>query len=153
MSIIAICSDSHDNMPNIKKFLNYCKQNKIKTILHCGDITSLQTFNYIQENFDGGIFAVLGNADMVSLEKKQILEIDNLKIGLAHIPKTARKLLQENKNLDFVFYGHTHKPWIEKIDSTYFANPGTLAGLTYRATFAVLDTKTKKMELKLLDNL
>jgi len=153
MSKIAIISDSHDNMPNIEKFLNYCKENKIKTLLHCGDITSLQTWNYIQDNFDGKIHAVMGNADMFDMQKKQIIEIDAIKIGFAHHKEMTVRLMTKENNLDFAFYGHSHKPWIEKIGNTFLANPGSLAGMGYKAAFAILDTKNKKLELKLLEGL
>ena len=52
---------------------------------------------------------------------------------------------------DYVFYGHNHTPWEEKIGNTVVANPGTLAGMFQKATFAVLDTKNKKLELKILE--
>jgi len=153
MSIVAIISDSHDNMPNIKTFLDYCKKNKIKTLLHCGDVTSLETWNYINDNFNGQIHAVMGNADMFDLQRKQIIEIDAIKIGFAHHKETAARLISKENNLDFAFYGHSHKPWIEKFENTYLANPGSLAGMGYKAAFAILDTKTKKLELKLLEEL
>lgn len=153
MSTIAICSDSHDNLPNIQKFLKFCQEQNIKTILHCGDISSLKTFNYIQDHFDKEIHAVEGNADQINLPKKQIIQIENLKIGLAHRKNTAKNLLIKNPDLKFIFYGHTHKPWIEQMNNTYLANPGTLAGMFYKASFAILDTKTKKLELKLCEEL
>ncbi len=153
MSKIAIISDSHDNIPNLEKFSNYCKKNKIKTLLHCGDVTSLETFNYIQDSFNGDIHAVRGNADMFTLDKKKIIEIDSLKIALAHHKEIVASLMTKENNLDFAFYGHSHKPWIEKFNNTYLANPGSLAGMGYKAVFATLDTKTKKLELQLLEDL
>ena len=59
--------------------------------------------------------------------------------------------LAESGKYDFVFYGHNHKPWIEEIGETFLANPGTLAGLFNKATFAILDTENKKLELKILE--
>lgn len=153
MSKIAIISDSHDNIPNLEKFLEYCKKNKIKTLLHCGDITSLETFNYIQDHFDGDIYAVRGNADMFTLNKIQIIEIASLKIAMSHHKETAVRLMTKENNPDFIFYGHSHKPWIEKFENAYLANPGSLAGMGYKAAFAILDTKTKKIELKILEGL
>jgi len=153
MTKIAIISDSHDNLPNIQKFLTFCRKNNVKAMLHCGDISSLKTYDYLQENFDGEIFAVEGNADQIDLPKKQIFQIENLKIGLTHLKALAKNLLIKNPNLDFIFYGHTHKPWIEHMNNCYLANPGTLAGMFYKASFAILDTKTKKLELKILDKI
>jgi len=37
---IAIISDSHDNIPNIEKFLTWAKDNQVEMIIHCGDIAA-----------------------------------------------------------------------------------------------------------------
>jgi len=42
---------------------------------------------------------------------------------------------------------------MENSGDCIIANPGNLAGLIYKATFAILDAKTKKLELKILDSL
>ncbi|MFZ5364701.1 MAG: metallophosphoesterase family protein [Patescibacteria group bacterium] len=153
MSKIAILSDSHDNLPNLHKFIEYCAENKISMALHCGDITSLSTWNYLQDNFKGEVHAVGGNADMIKLPRKKIIDINGIKIGLVHHPLAAKRLIEKENDLGFIFYGHSHKPWIEKIANMYLANPGTLAGMFYKATFAVLNTKTKKLNLILLDQI
>ncbi|MCX6797241.1 MAG: metallophosphoesterase family protein, partial [Candidatus Doudnabacteria bacterium] len=59
----------------------------------------------------------------------------------------------ESQKYDFVFHGHTHKPWQETIGKTIIINPGTLAGLFNKATFAVFDTETKKAQLILLEKI
>lgn len=55
--------------------------------------------------------------------------------------------------LDIIFYGHTHKPWIEEKNGMQIANPGTLGGVFTPSTFAVWETESGKLELKLLNNL
>ena len=52
-----------------------------------------------------------------------------------------------------MFYGHTHKPWFVGKNDIIIANPGTLGGVFYKASFAVLDTDTGKLELKILENI
>ena len=163
---IAIISDSHDNMMTVKTFLDYAKENKIDQIIHCGDVTDLETLKYFSENFSGKIYLCDGNADQKFFTPKEVeifsnielynkygeLEIDNLKICFTHYETMGRNYALMQK-YDHVFYGHTHKPWQERIGRTLFSNPGTLAGLFYRASFAVWDTKTNKLELKILDRL
>jgi putative phosphoesterase len=119
---------------------------------------------YLQENFLGSIYFVLGNAD--SFEKQDILmgdnfnyygkvglvEIAGINIGLCHEPYLVDKVLELGE-CDFVFYGHTHKPWIEERDGVNVVNPGTLGGMFQKSTFAVLDTKTNNLELKLTNSL
>ena len=74
---------------------------------------------------------------------------NNIKIAFTHYLDKAKKLA-ETKRYNYVFYGHTHKPWEEEINSTKIINPGTLAGVWNRSTFAILDTKIKKVELIIL---
>ena len=60
---IAIISDVHDNIPNLKKVLDYCAQNSVEKMICCGDLASLETLNYLNNNFAGEIFFVFGNMD------------------------------------------------------------------------------------------
>lgn len=165
-TIIAICSDSHDNMPNIEKFLKYCRENKIKTIIHCGDVTTQQTRTFFTENFNGIIYFADGNAEIQQQKPQKrtnkfqkikrnpvpFVEIpkNNVALAACHQRDKALRLARKNK-YDFVFYGHSHKPWKDKINNTTLINPGTLAGMFYRATFATFDTTTNKATLMLLD--
>ena len=50
-------------------------------------------------------------------------------------------------------YANNHRPWEETIGQTKLLNPGTLAGLFQKATFAVYDTETDKAQLVLLEKL
>lgn len=164
--LIAICSDSHDNIANINKFLNYCAQHQIKTIIHCGDITEDETKKYFTANFTGKINFAAGNAEISvqkqlkctnrfqKIKRRKIpcldLEFDKIKISACHAKSKAIQLAKKNI-YNIVFYGHNHKPWQEKINQTIVANPGNLAGMFYRATFAVYNTDNQKLELKILD--
>lgn len=162
---IAIISDSHDNLSNIKKALNYLKKEKIRTILHCGDICSLETLEEILKNFSGKIFIVLGNVDNDHLKQnkkffkkyprlkifreKGEIKIGKKRIAFVHFPLFARKLALTEK-YDLIFYGHTHKPWQEILNKKRIVNPGNLAGLYFQATFAVYDTNFDKLKLILI---
>jgi len=168
MSIIAICSDSHDNMVNIKKFTNFCNANKVNLVIHCGDVTEKDTEKNFIDNLKAKIVFVAGNADIVNQEKMKRtnrfqkikhepipfldLTIDNIKIAACHTRVKAKHLAGKNK-YGIIFYGHNHKPWQEKMNSSYLVNPGNLAGLFYRASFATYDTRTRKLALIILDQL
>jgi len=162
---IAICSDSHDNLTNIAKFLSYCDQHKTKTIIHCGDWCAPGTLRFFRENFKDEIYGVYGNvfdekntskvAEEQGIKIKNdglIVKINGLKILITHFQEKAKQFATTNK-FDIIFYGHNHKPWFEKVGSTYLINPGTLAGMFSRATFALYDSVTKKIDLKILDQL
>ena len=163
--LIAIASDLHDNLANWQIFNNYLNEQGITTLLFCGDLCNSETLQHIRQEFSGKIYFIAGNQELYDLQKVKnlknseflgrygIIEIENIKIGLIHEPYYKENLLKESDRLDYIFYGHTHKPWIADDNSLIIANPGTLGGLLYRASFALLNTKNKKLELKILDRL
>lgn len=166
---IAIISDTHDNIPNIEKFLEWAQKNKIEIIIHCGDVATGETIRFLAENFKGPIHLVYGNMDWPyrvetneacnQLENVKLhdnignLIIENLSIAFCHLPEVAKKLAESGK-YHLVFYGHTHKPWIETLENKcQLINPGALGGLFQKATFAAYDTENGKLELKILETL
>jgi len=175
---IAIISDIHDNIPNLKKVLDYCVSNKIEKIVCLGDLASLETLEYLNENFGGEIFFTFGNMDNDYLQnynfknnefgktkifkKEGEAEIDGKKIGFVHFPRIAKGMCRTGK-FKFVFYGHTHKPWEEVVEVPASAeasvrlskmlNPGNVAGQFFPATFAVWNTEDDKFELVRVDGL
>ena len=164
--LIAIISDLHDNLFNLKKFLAWSKQNKVKKIICCGDVGNAKTLKFLATNFSGDIFLVAGNAE--TFEVKNIIKYPNIKfyqetgvvnlaglyLGFCHQVYKAKKIIKESDNkLNFIFYGHSHKPWLEKTKDIILANPGNLADILYPASFAILNAKNKKLELKILSHL
>lgn len=164
---IAIISDSHDNIVNLDKFLNWSKDNQIEKIIHCGDLCAPGTLkNVLALKFSGEIYLIHGNVSdrellpRVAKEFSNVkfcgdsgeLKIDGKKIAFTHYLEEAKKLA-ETKKYDLVFYGHTHQPWEEKSKTIKLVNPGTLAGMFNRATFATYDTINDKLELRILDML
>jgi putative phosphoesterase len=165
---IAIISDSHDNMANLKKAMDWIKKEEIEVVIHCGDVCAPATLREILQEFSGKFHLVFGNVDgdrfgMAKIAFKEFpglkiwgelgeLEIDGKKIAFTHFPRFAQGLAAEQQ-YDIIFYGHDHKPWEKKIGKTRLVNPGNLAGLFYKASFAVYDTKTDKLELKILEKL
>ncbi|MCX6739817.1 MAG: YfcE family phosphodiesterase [Candidatus Parcubacteria bacterium] len=165
---MAIVSDSHDNLPNIKKAINYINKQKISVMIHCGDVCAPVILGEFAKLFKGKeIHVAKGNVDgdiegfkaMARKYPKIIyhgntgkVDIDKLSITFCHEPFLAKKMAESQK-YDFVFHGHTHKPWQEKVGKTTILNPGTLAGLFNKATFAIFDTETKKAQLILLEQI
>jgi len=158
---VAIISDVHNNETNLKKVLNYCKSENIKTIICCGDLASLETLDFLNDNFRGTIYYAFGNMDNDQLQdfefkdkyKNTFLfknfgeaELDNKKIAFIHFPDAAKKLCESGK-YNFVFYGHTHKPWEENINGCKMLNPGNAAGEIYPPTFAVWNTGNDEFKL------
>lgn len=168
---LAIISDTHGNLANIETALRKIGEEKASVIIHCGDIGGPETLK-VFEKFDGKIFAILGNMDKGYFHKEDFesgrfsnvklfgsenssgadvgeITIGDKKIAIVHFPEIAKNLAESQK-YDMVFYGHTHCPRQEKIGKTELVNPGNLSGLLYRPSFAVYDTQTDKLELKVL---
>ncbi len=151
---IAIISDTHDNSATIKKIIEYLNEEDIKLVLHCGDIASIETINKIKESFKGKVMFVKGNVekDLDDIPETEEIVLDGKRIAFCHKPELAKQLAESDK-YDIVFYGHTHKPWEEKIGKCRLVNPGEAAGQYQKPTFATYDTKTDELELKIVENL
>jgi len=166
---IAIISDVHNNEVNLKKVLDYCAREEIKTIICCGDLASKETLDFLCDNFTGVIHYTFGNMDEGQLQNYKILqkykntkvyrnfgetEIDGKKVAFVHYPNIAKELCATGK-YDFVFHGHTHKPWVASEEATAnqgqkkctILNPGNVTGDFYPPTFAMWDTENDKFEL------
>lgn len=158
----AIVSDTHDNIANFNKVIDFLHSEKIDVMLHCGDICNQQTIDEAQKRFKGEIYFVRGNGDfdLEIIPEKMEIVLDNKKIAWVHYPDIAKKLA-ESGNYDVVFYGHTHRPWEETIGNPStgsgrvcrLVNPGELAGQRYKPCFAIYDTQTNVLELKILEKL
>ncbi|MDX9893715.1 MAG: YfcE family phosphodiesterase [Patescibacteria group bacterium] len=164
---IAILSDSHDNVPNIEKCLDWLAKNNIAAIIHCGDLAAPSMIvNEFGPKFKGQFHFVHGNvadrelnqtlsakfANVTCHGDQGELELNGKKIVFNHYPDSAKALAESGK-YDLVFYGHDHTPWEKTIGQTKMLNPGTLAGLFNKATFAVYDTATDKAELIILEKI
>lgn len=165
---IAIISDIHDNIPNLTKVLNYCRENKVEKIICCGDLASLETLDFLNDNFKGEIFFVFGNMDNDylknypfknnSYKNTKIFKyfgetaIQNKQIAFVHKPEPAKKLCNSGK-YDFVFYGHTHKPWTEIANNCTLLNPGNVANQIYPPTFSIWNIDNNDFDLVRINGL
>ena len=164
---LAIISDTHDNVPNLEKALKWMNKNNVEQIIHCGDLCAPSILiNVLAPEFSGTIHMVFGNVEDRGLLLKVVADFPNVKhygdtgeiviggkkIAFVHFPEKAKQLARSGK-YDLVFYGHTHTPWEEVVGKTRVINPGTLAGLFAKATFAVYNTDTGNLELKILEKL
>jgi uncharacterized protein len=156
--LIGIISDSHDNLPAIKKSVEVFNSKNVDVILHAGDFVSPFTANEFRK-LKMKLIGVFGNNDgdkpFLKQKFKNIgeihstpykFEIDGKKIVLMHEPRLIDELLQDKK-YDIIVYGHTHKIDIRK-EKSLVINPGECGGwLTGRSTVAILDTKELNPEI------
>lgn len=163
-----IISDSHNNIVNLQKvFENYA--DKADFLIHCGDVNDKETLDFIIKNFNKDIYIVWGNTDVFSedIDLKQVYQADkdrlhffkkvgkfkikNYEVAITHYPKIAKDLQAAN---DYTFYGHSHKPYLAEINNKHWlVNPGNVAGLYQKASFALWYVDKGLFELKLLERL
>lgn len=158
-----VISDIHDNLVNLEKCINWGRGEKIANAICCGDMVNAETLKYLADNFKS-IYLARGNMEIYDeaeikkydninyLGRFGVFELDGKTAGLCHEPWFIKKVL-EIKKCDVVFYGHTHEPWVEEKDGRITANPGTLGGVFSKASFAVWDGASNKLELKILEML
>ena len=84
---IAIISDTHDNVPNLEKFLAWAKENKIEQIIHCGDLCAPSILKNILLFLDFPLYFLILSVN-ISLTEIMTAAKD-------YVAKTNRKLMFE----------------------------------------------------------
>ena len=157
---IAIIADIHDNIANLEKVISWCRSQNIKEMICAGDVTNSETLKILAKEF-AIVHLIRGNMDIYEQGEEQkypnikfygrsgVAEIAGQRVGICHEPAFINGLL--NKNCDLIFYGHTHKPWMEEKKGVKIINPGTLGAVFQRASFAVWDPDNGKIDLNLVE--
>lgn len=153
---IGIISDTHDNIPNIKKSLGVFKEQNVEVIIHAGDFVA--PFS-IWPFAEAGIkfISVFGNNDgekeglKLTIEKfggeiyesPYVFELAGKKFLLTHILPTEPDAFALKYNPNYFIYAHDHISKIEKRDNYLMINPGECGGWLYGdSTVVILDTET-----------
>ena len=158
---IGVISDSHDNLPNIRKAVQVFSTNGVEALIHGGDFCSPFTIPEFKLLSDKGVkmHAVFGNndGDRVLLARRGegfctfadgslIVTLDGKRIIVLHYPDLGEDLHRLGA-YDLVVYGHNHKVRVEG-GQKKLLNPGTCAGyLAESATVAVLETSDLKVDI------
>lgn len=149
-----IISDTHDNLPSLRKAINTFREQNVEIIFHAGDFISPFTARLF-EGFAGRLIGVFGNNDgeIIGLKKAYetigeihqeffLGEVQGRKIFLTHkgdlIPCMAK-----SGDVDILIYGHTHRQEIKKSGNSLIINPGECGGwLSQESTIALLDPES-----------
>ena len=162
--MIAVFSDLHDNLTNLRTWADWCRSQGIEKAIFCGDLTDRETFQELASLWPGELYFIQGNADNYTpadvpsrpgfhnLGRYGRIKLENRTIGLCHEPEYQAAVLKSGV-VDVLFYGHTHKPWQEQRDGTWLVNPGNLSGFGYPPSFALYDPVNNSWELKILQQL
>ncbi len=163
--IIAVMSDSHDNIWNLRNALAIIKERDAEMIIHCGDFIALFMLAELDQsgipvhgvfgNNDGDKylltkFSLTSLTNITLYDPVGLVEIDGFKICFTHHGIVGEGLASGGK-FNLVCFGHSHKYFLKKIGRTILLNPGEIMGKDGHPSFCLVDTdtvKTEKIELK-----
>jgi putative phosphoesterase len=157
--LIGLISDTHENMPLIRKAVAYFNSLHVDYILHAGDLISPITAREF-EKLAARMIAVFGNNDGERRMWRERIknwgeihdvfyegQFDGLKILMMHEPRQL-DALADSQYYDVIVYGHTHQVDERRNGKTVIINPGECGGwLTGRSTIAVLELPDKKISI------
>ncbi len=138
---IGVVSDTHNRSDHVKEIVNIFNEHKVELVIHTGDITNPQTLQCFQ-TLKCPLKGVFGNNDLneIGLEEiclknnfdfklpPYVISLENKKIAIFHEPDLISSLLEEQKDIDLVLHGHTHRYRNEDIEGVKYFNPGECAG-------------------------
>ena len=157
---IAIISDSHDQVLNMRAAVEAANQAGAQMLIHCGDLISPFMLKELAK-FAGAVHLIYGNnvgdqhiissqcgVKYPTINHHGILgfvEAGGRKIAFNHYPEMARGLANQG-NFDVVCCGHNHVYRVEKINNTLLLNPGDLLGAECQPAFILLDCATMEVQ-------
>ena len=150
---LGVMSDSHDNIPNVKRAVALFNEIGVELVVHAGDFIAPFAIDPLAD-LNCKVVGVFGNNDgerVVLVKKFEAIgevhpnlastSLGDKTIAVMHYPELAIPIAKSGE-YDIVVYGHTHKIDIQK-DSSLLLNPGETGGWTTgKATVAVVDIKT-----------
>ena len=150
---VAILSDIHDHIPNLRKALDRCRE--AEALICCGDLCSPFIAKELGQGFSSPVHIVFGNNDgdrfrlaangskfsHVSFHGEYVeLELGGRTFAVNHFDNIGRALAK-GETFDVVCFGHNHKFEIVRGKRSLIVNPGEIyGGLTGEATFVIYDT-------------
>jgi hypothetical protein len=158
--ILAVMSDTHDNIWNLRKALNLIKARGAEAIIHCGDFIA----PFILKELDEPgipVHGVFGNndGDQYLLTKFSLtefshitlyglmgeLKLDGFSVAFTHYRAVADGLAASGQ-FNLVCFGHSHEASLDRVGKTALLNPGEVMGKDGSPGFYLVDTSTKSYE-------
>ncbi len=156
--LIGIVSDTHDNVPLLRRALERLRERGAELVFHAGDIVSPFMAVPFQE---AGlrVIGVFGNNDGDKLYLRERfrgvgelhfgpheLELGGRRIVLMHEPRALEALISSGR-YDLIVYGHTHEVDLRS-GHPLVVNPGECGGwLSGKATCALVDLERLEVEI------
>jgi uncharacterized protein len=155
--LIGIMSDTHDNLPLVRKAVELFNERKAGYVIHAGDYTSPFTLKLFKDlkckyagifgNNDGDKLLLMERSEGNIYNQPYIFTLHNKKIVVMHEHHVA-DALADSGHYDLVVYGHTHKADIRKVKNTLVVNPGEVSAYLYgKSTVALVNLETLEAEI------
>ena len=137
---IGVVSDTHNNLPNVRRIVRLFNDAKVNRVVHTGDITRAATLEAFAQ-LDCPLYGVFGNNDV---GEKPALEVVIQKFGFNFVDPPLEVCWQDQQIIivhdplefegvladkhDLALHGHTHRQRIEQKNGCLIFNPGECAG-------------------------
>lgn len=126
-----LVSDTHRRDEKLRKLLE--RAGNIDVLFHMGDSEGNQAF--MEELAGCPVYMVKGNCDFDrNLPESLVVDFGGRRFFVTHghryYVNSGIELLREasrENNADFAFFGHTHRPLIDREGGITVVNPGSLA--------------------------
>tara|TARA_B100000900_G_C20460722_1_gene667157 strand:- start:437 stop:928 length:492 start_codon:yes stop_codon:yes gene_type:complete len=139
---IGVVSDTHNNLKNIEIIINLFNDEEVPLVIHTGDIASANSLDQFAK-LNSELIGVYGNNDRNESGLREIARKNNFQfqepprrlnladreIVIFHEPDNIDQFLSENKKVDIVLHGHTHRYENSKRNGVLCFNPGESAGM------------------------
>jgi len=157
--LIGILSDTHDNLPQIRKAVDFFNKSQVDLILHAGDIVAPFTIKEFKR-LKSRMVIVFGNNDGEKNMWRQLVKdigeiydnfygatLEGKRVLLMHEPWQLEALIASQK-FDIIIHGHTHNGETHNSGRTLVINPGECCGwVTGKSTVGLLELPSKKFEI------
>ena len=139
---IGVVSDTHNNLKNIEIIINLFNDLEVPIVIHTGDISNANTLEKFSR-LNSELIGVYGNNDrneigLIEVAKKNNFQFQepprrvsllDREIVIFHEPDKIDQFLAENKLINVVLYGHTHRYENNTKNGVLYFNPGESAGM------------------------
>jgi putative phosphoesterase len=163
---LCIVSDSHDRADALAQAVGAAKAKGAEAVIHCGDLIGAQT---VKPALAHGlpVHMIHGNnlGDPQAMHFQMAksngllryhgpdarLELGGKRVFVVHYPEYGHAMACTG-DWDLVCCGHSHTAGVEQVanvkgSSTWLVNPGTVAGLSAPATWALADLAAMRFEV------
>lgn len=139
--LVGVISDTHNNIKNIDNIINIFNKEDVDLVIHTGDITKADTLARFSR-LKSPVLGVFGNNDRTEIGLEEVckeynftfneppfcISLNDKNIVIFHEPDLIEEYVRENKDIDLILHGHTHRYREETKENIVYFNPGESAG-------------------------